>query len=373
MDEKKIYIGLMSGTSVDAIDAAAVCFPDNQSGKKVEILDTHSHAIPADIKKEIITLNQTGENELHRCMTLDMKLGELFSEASHELMTKLKLSAQQVTAIASHGQTIRHQVNEAPHYTLQIANPHVIAQRTGILTVADFRTRDMVVGGQGAPLAPAFHQALFTSKSIDRVILNIGGMANLTFLWADARPVQGFDTGPGNVLMNTWIKHEKNQDYDNHGEWALSGTVNKQLLSAFLSDDYFQKSPPKSTGREMFDEPWLRKKLTGVKESPENIQATLLAVTALSITNAIKNWGPEKGEIYVCGGGAHNSALLEKISETLPTFKVLTTSALGLEPDWVESCAFAWFAHQTLSGNKNKLKSITGASIDTISGCIYPV
>jgi len=360
-----IFIGLMSGTSIDAIDAVAVSF--DQQG--MTLLETHSHPIAPLLKTQILALQTPSENELHKTLHLDQILGELFAEAAMTLLEKAKLQAEQITAIGSHGQTIRHQVSTKPFYSLQIGNPHIIAERTGICTIADFRTRDIAIGGQGAPLAPAFHQAMFQSDN-DRIILNIGGMANATLLNKDGT-IQGFDTGPGNVLLDMWIQDQKGLSYDQDGKWARSGEVNTHLLAQLLSEGFFQRSPPKSTGRDLFNETWLTEKLNGANYTPEDVQASLLELTSTSIANAIKQWGPTSAEIYLCGGGAYNQQLVNSLKNQLSEHCIDTTQKLGLDPNWVEACAFAWLSQQTLANRPNNLPSVTGAKKPTVLGGIY--
>ena len=368
MEKPGIYLGLMSGTSVDAIDASAVRFSSNQD---IDFLACHTHEIPTAIKQKIIELNHPDSNELHRTMSLDMELGKLFAEATKTLLKKSKLNSEEIIAIGSHGQTIRHQIESEPHYTLQIGNPNIIAELTKITTIADFRSRDIVVGGQGAPLVPAFHQALFKHETEDRIILNVGGMANLTFLWAN-KNTEGFDTGPGNVLMDYWFNKNQNGAFDTNGEWASTGKPNPDLLKKLLQDKYFSQSPPKSTGRELFDAHWLEGHIKSTNDSPENIQATLLNLTVESISNAVESWGPKPCEVFVCGGGANNNFLMENLAKRLPNYEIASTEKLGLKPNWVEACAFAWLAKRCLEGKPGSLPSVTGASKETVLGAIYP-
>ncbi len=369
MSHANIYIGLMSGTSVDAIDAVAVRFPEQQG---VELIATHSHNIPASIQQQIIELNHVSENELHHAMTLDLTLGELFAEATQQLLHTAQLSAQEIVAIGSHGQTIRHQMKSEPRYSLQIGNPHLIAERTGITTVADFRMRDIVTGGQGAPLVPAFHKAIFSSTKTARIILNIGGMSNLTFLGTNGS-ITGFDTGPGNVLMDYWFKKHQNGHFDQNGQWAAQGQVNSSLLQHFLNEAFFSHPPPKSTGRELFDSHWLEQKLRNTESTPRDIQASLLQLTVESIAQAIEQWGTKSREIFVCGGGANNTYLMQQLALRLKNIEVNSTAILGIHPDWVEACAFAWFAKQTIEKQPGNIPSVTGAHKESILGTITQV
>ncbi len=364
-----IFVGIMSGTSVDSIDVAAARFGENS----LELLATHTHPIPNELRTQIIKLNSPCENELHLSMHMDQLLGELFAEAALELLKQAKLHTKDISAIGSHGQTIRHQIETKPYYTLQIGNPNIIAERTGIKTISDFRSRDMVLGGQGAPFAPAFHQFLFTSKDQNRVIVNIGGMANLTILNKNSSSIQGFDTGPGNVLMDYWINKHLCEPYDHDGQWAKSGTQNSDLLQHLLDDPFFSQPPPKSTGRDKFNQKWLEEKLVTTKESPENIQACLLHLTAHSIAAAIDTWGPAQSDIFVCGGGAHNAFLMETLQKQLKNHSLMTTQEIGLKPNWVEACAFAWLAKQTHEHKPVGLSSVTGAQKNSILGSISEV
>jgi anhydro-N-acetylmuramic acid kinase len=362
-----IFIGLISGTSVDAIDAVAVSF----QGNSFKLIGKHSHPISDDVKQEIILLNTQSKNELHAALSLDQKMGSLFAEAVEHLLNKIQLAAKDIQAIGSHGQTLRHQIKKSPYYTFQIADPNLIAALTNITTVADFRRRDMALGGQGAPLVPAFHEAMFKTPT-NRVILNIGGISNLTILSAD-KLTQGFDTGPGNMLLDAWIYEHKKLSFDNNGAWAKSGKPNQQLLKLLLQENFFNLKPPKSTGRDLFNLEWFKQILLthGINDRPENIQTTLAHFTTLSIADAIKKWGPTEAEVFVCGGGAHNTFLMDLLKAELPNHRIQTTESLGLHPDWVEACAFAWLAKQTLEHKTGNLPTVTGASKKSILGGIY--
>jgi anhydro-N-acetylmuramic acid kinase len=365
------YIGLMSGTSVDGIDAALVSI--STDGKPV-LIASRLHPMPPATRSEIQALMRDGANEIERLGELDMMLGELFAEAVHALIQQTGFDKKNIRAIGSHGQTLRHRPRAAHPFTLQIGNPSVIAERTGITTVADFRARDMAAGGEGAPLVPAFHRQVFHSAQHNRVILNLGGIANVTYLPADtALPVSGFDTGPGNTLLDQWIRQHKGCSHDEDGRWAISGHVSPELLQQLLSDAFFAAPPPKSTGREHFNLDWLHHHLQKLTPMPAaDVQATLVQLSAQSISRAVRQFLPLTQEIHVCGGGAHNPALLSALAEQLPNIPVGTTETLGLHPDWVEATAFAWLAHQTLSGQPGNLPSVTGARRAVILGGIYP-
>jgi len=362
------YIGLMSGTSVDGIDAALVSIPVNG---QLALLATHQHPFPAVIRNAIQALMQPGPNEIEREGEMDVQMGHLFAEATHALLAKSGISASSIRAIGSHGQTIRHRPHAAHPFSRQIGNPSVIAEETGITTVADFRSRDLAAGGEGAPLVPAFHRWLFHKPGTRRAIVNIGGVANITWLPAsENNAVLGFDTGPGNTLLDQWIARHRNEPYDRDGTWAASGRVQKDLLAQLMAEDYFAKAPPKSTGREYFNLAWLEQQLVGIL-APEDIQATLAELTAVSIAQGLKLLPDKVGEIYLCGGGTHNSHLVARLRALLPDISVATTEILGLDPDWVEAAAFAWLAHRTLAGHAGNIPSVTGARHPVLLGGIY--
>lgn len=365
------YIGLMSGTSADGINAVLVSI--TASGR-TSLTASHLEPLPDDIRHEIHALTQPGGDEIGRLGALDTRLGSLLAEAAIAVLRTSGLAAGSVRAIGSHGQTVRHHPERTPPFTLQIGNPAVIAERSGITTVADFRRRDLAAGGQGAPLVPAFHAAQFRSATRSRAILNLGGIANVTYLPADpATPVLGFDTGPANTLLDGWIRVRRGVDHDAGGAWAASGKVHEPLLAQLLNDPYFRAPPPKSTGRERFHLSWLNAALAGLSDKPADVdvQTTLLELTARSVAQAIYTQLPPVDEVYLCGGGAHNAALVGALARHLSRIEVRTTEALGLAPDWVEACAFAWLAHQTLEGQPGNLPSVTGARHPAILGAIY--
>ena len=369
MTQRQLYIGLMSGTSADAIDVALV---DLQFSPK--LIAQHSHPLPHDIRQQIHALSLPDANEIDRMCTLDIELGQLFAQSSLDLLSKAKVAKHDVVAIGSHGQTIRHRPPGSPQgtFTLQIGDPNIIAELTGITTVADFRRRDMAAGGQGAPLVPAFHQAVFKSREHDRVILNIGGMANITWLPTEGKTL-GFDTGPGNVLMDSWAQAHIGKSYDTNGEWASTGSVNPELLNLLLSDAFFLLPAPKSTGRENFNRTWLDSHLHTLPSQPVavNVQATLLELTATSIANSINQLSPDKKEIFVCGGGAYNTRLMQRLANLLTNSTVMSTSALGVDPQWIEAMAFAWLAQQTMHRKSGNLRAVTGANREVILGGVY--
>jgi anhydro-N-acetylmuramic acid kinase len=366
------YIGLMSGTSVDAVDAILVMI---QSEAPLRVLATHSHPVPGETRAAVEALMRPDDNELDRIGELDVAVGHLFADAALALLAHAGADARQVRAIGSHGQTVRHRPQARFPFSLQIGNPAVIAERTGIATVADFRARDIAAGGQGAPLAPAFHAWAFRSPRHARVIVNIGGIANVTVLPSDpADAVAGFDTGPGNTLLDQWIHRHRGHQHDDSGAWAAGGTLREELLAVLLADPYFHQRPPKSTGREYFNLAWLDRvvaqRFTGL--SAVDVQATLTHLTARSIADAINEYAPRAEGVFVCGGGSHNRFLMETLATLLAGRRVDTTGAIGVAPDWVEACAFAWLAHQTMEGRPGNLPSVTGARHATVLGGIYP-
>ncbi|WJW75131.1 anhydro-N-acetylmuramic acid kinase [Thiohalobacter sp. IOR34] len=366
----ELYLGLMSGTSLDAVDAVAV----DLGQAEPRLLAALSHPLPAGLRAEILALSHGVANDaVDRLGQLDHNLGICFAEAVTELCRRAGLEPDQIRAIGSHGQTLRHRPQPPAPFSLQIGDPNLIAERTGITTVADFRRRDLAAGGQGAPLVPAFHAAVFRSQEEQRVVLNIGGMANITCLPADPEPpVTGFDTGPGNVLIDIWIQEQRGQPFDRDGAWAASGRVDEALLERMLEEDFFAQPPPKSTGRELFNRAWLQRQLAQRRLAAEDVQATLTALTATSIAQAIERWARGTARILLCGGGARNNELIRQLRDLLPACSIESTGRHGLEPEWVEAVAFAWLAKQTLEGRPGNLPSVTGAGHPVVLGAIYP-
>lgn len=361
---RELYIGLMSGTSADGIDAALVDFKN----VKPELIAHYYVPYPTSIKESILALNYPGHDEINKLGELDSLLGRAFAEAAKQLLLVSGVSAKEICAIGSHGQTIRHQ--PSLRFTLQIADPNIIASKTGITTVADFRRRDIALGGQGAPLVPAFHQMIFRQNNHDRVILNMGGVANITFLPKDSsKTILGFDTGPGNNLMDAWIQKHLNQTHDMNGKWAAEGKVSKKLLNLLLEDNYFKRLPPKSTGPEYFNLSWLQDYLT-FDTNAVDVQATLAELTACSIINAVKNIMTQ-GEILVCGGGVHNHYLMQRLQTYATPIMVDSTESYGVPPDWLEAMAFAWLAKQTMEKKPGNIVEVTGASNMTTLGGVY--
>ena len=356
-----LYIGLMSGTSLDAIDAVLVDFSHG-----CELIGATDIAMPEDLKAEIRELNTPCDNDLQRSLILDKQLAHLFNEAVEQLLQLTQVPRKQIHAIGSHGQTLRHAPSMPWGYSLQIGDANTLAELSGINVVADFRSRDIAAGGQGAPLVPAFHQALFSSSEENRAIVNIGGMANISFLARDGS-FNGFDTGPGNVLMDSWYQKHNDGEFDFDGQWAKSGTLIEELLQSMLQEPFFRLAPPKSTGRELFDSHWLQTHLHGKHYEPCDVQATLLELTARSICDAIAE---SCDAIYLCGGGAYNKHLKTRIA-TLSNKPCDVTGELGIAAQWVEAAAFAWLAKQTMQGLTSNAPSATGSKGARILGAIY--
>lgn len=359
----ELYVGLMSGTSADGIDAAVV---DLKSQPK--LIASYYYEFPPELRRDIFSLSQSGPDEINRMGELDVKLGKAFAAAANTLLANASIKPSTIRAIGSHGQTIRH--NPAKHFTIQIADPNIIAAETGITTVADFRRRDMALGGQGAPLVPAFHQAIFSKKNLNHAVVNIGGIANVTVLPANG-VIFGFDTGPGNTLLDAWAERHLNQPHDNGGEWASKGKVHVDILNNLLNDPFFKMPPPKSTGREYFNLNWVNNYFpSNIK--PVDVQATLVELTAQSIIDAVSQLVSD-GEMVVCGGGVHNTFLMSRIKALAPKFTVDTTEKLGVDPDWMEAIAFAWFAKQTLEKKPGNVPAVTGAARATVLGGVFYV
>ena len=371
MDQNRPYyvIGLMSGTSLDAIDAALVDCGENSP----KLVQHHQQPMPPELRAKIVALCTPGDNEIERMGECDVELGQLLAEAVQSLLSKAQLQPSDITAIGSHGQTIRHCPDNLFPFTLQIGDPNQIAHLTGITTVGDFRRRDMAAGGEGAPLAPFLHREVFSTEH-NRAILNIGGIANLTLLPGnkDILPI-GFDTGPGNVLIDIWYQQHREGAYDQGGGWAAGGDIIDSLLEQLLSDKYFLLTPPKSTGRELFNQYWLERQLADSLQQfdPRDVCATLVEFTVKSVADALYRYFPDCPELFVCGGGAHNSYMLARLQRLLPQIRVATTTDLGIHPDWVEAIAFAWMAKQTLERKPANIPSITGASQPCILGAVY--
>lgn len=367
-----IYVGLMSGTSMDAVDGVAADF----SGTAPTLLSAVHSPLPVELKIKLLTLSQGGSHSLAELAWCDVEIGRVFADAALSVIETAGIDAADVRAIGSHGQTIFHEPQGTHRTSMQIGDPNIIAERTSITTIADFRRRDMAAGGQGAPLVPAFHHAVFGNSGQTRVVANIGGMANITILPRGGGHITGFDTGPGNVLMDAWIDAVCRQPFDRDGGWAATGSVLPELLERLLADDYFDRPPPKSTGREHFNLQWLKRHLDAMhmqcdtSETARDIQRTLCELTAISVADAVRKHAADAKEIIVCGGGALNTLLCERL-QTLASRPVISSATLGIDPQHVEALAFAWLAQQTLHGRPGNLPSVTGAQHPVVLGAIY--
>jgi anhydro-N-acetylmuramic acid kinase len=359
-----LYIGIMSGTSLDGIDVALVDLSDDSA----QLLASHYQPYPQALKDVLLELHQPGFDEIHRTQLASNALAHAYADATSALLNKAGVSSDNIQAIGCHGQTIRHRPEHG--YTIQLGNAALLAQLTGIHVVNDFRSRDIAAGGQGAPLVPAFHDTMLRHPTIHRAVLNIGGIANLTDL-PPGLSTTGFDTGPGNLLMDSWISKHQGQPYDKKGKWAASGKAIPDLLQRMLAEPYFAGSPPKSTGRDLFNLAWLENQLNGT-ESPADVQATLLALTCETIAGAVRSFCAGTEEIYLCGGGAHNTALASRLQQLLPRCRIQKSDTLGIPADWMEAIAFAWLASQTMNLRPGNLPAATGASHPCVLGAIYP-
>lgn len=364
------YIGLISGTSADGIDAALVAITD----QGLQVVQASTTPYSPSLRQRLLDLahSQYARDPIDELGELDQLVGTCFAAAARQLLQTAGMEARAVRAIGSHGQTVRHRPNAAQPFTLQIGDPSVIAAQTGIPVVADFRRRDVAEGGQGAPLAPALHAALFHSDREYRAVLNLGGIANLTLLPAQG-DVTGFDTGPASCLLDAWAQRHLSMDYDQHGAWAAGGRAIPPLLTDLLTEPYFRQAPPKSTGREHFNLAWMEKHLAlHTLPAPRDLQATLAELTATTIADALKTQAANCARLLVCGGGAHNKDLLARLAWHLPGLAIESTAAHGLDPDFVEAAAFAWLAHQHLKGLPGNLPSVTGARRSVVLGSVYP-
>jgi anhydro-N-acetylmuramic acid kinase len=369
MPSDSLFVGLISGTSLDGVDAVVI----DLGGNRPRLIASHVEPYSIRLRAALRELCQPRDNEIDRMGVLDREVGITFATACLNLLANAGLSPHQVNAIGSHGQTIRHRPEADNPFTVQIGDPNTIVEKTGITTVADFRRRDMAAGGQGAPLVPALHQALFQQAGRKRIILNLGGIANITCLADDpTHPVIGYDTGPASTLLDQWMERHHALPMDQQGAWARSGRVDQDLLERLLTDPYFRLPPPKSTGREYFTLEWLLDRLAFHQSAPVDVQATLVELTTVTIAQAIIAEHYAESEVLVCGGGTHNHYLLERLANQLPNATIQSTSVYGVDPDWVEAMTFAWLAMRTLNGITGNLASVTGAERDVILGGIYP-
>jgi anhydro-N-acetylmuramic acid kinase len=392
----ELYIGLMSGTSLDGVDAVLVDFANEDTQKASSTgLQTPTHKAPPvnansslnlevlahvalpfaqEFKQTLLALNAPAENEIHRSALAANALTGIYAQAVQLLLDATQLKAPQIRAIGAHGQTVRHQpgAHDGIGYTTQLNNPSLLAERTGIAVVADFRSRDIAAGGQGAPLVPVFHQGVFAQPNETVGVLNIGGIANLSVLHAHG-DVIGFDCGPGNALMDHWCMHHLGLAFDDGGQWARSGQVHAPLLDALMAEPFLQQPPPKSTGRDLFHAHWLASHLGKIQGiSSVDVQATLTEFTALACANDILRHAHSAKELIVCGGGALNGFLMERLQAALPNCKVLSSTDRGMPPLQVEATAFAWLARQTVLGLAGNAPKVTGAKGARILGGIFP-
>ena len=358
------YLGVMSGTSLDGLDIALI-----EQGQHTRLLATHYVPMPAALHAELLALCSSGPDELARAALAEQRWVELAAQGIQALLAEQQLQPSDIRAIGSHGQTVRHE--PARGFSIQIGNPALLAELTDISVISDFRRRDIAAGGQGAPLVPAFHEALFATDQ-RCAVLNVGGFSNLSLLQPE-RPVHGFDCGPGNVLLDAWIQLQRGERLDRDGAWAACGEVIPELLHSLLGDPFFQTRGPKSTGRELFSLEWLQQHLAQLPPyAPADVQATLLEMTAQSIIDSLTAAQQNTETLLVCGGGAHNGALMRRLQSLLPSAHVSSTSAQGVPPDWVEAMAFAWLAHCCLEQIPANRPSVTGARGLRVLGAIYP-
>jgi len=362
------FIGLMSGTSCDGVDAALTEFTPSP-----HLCANYFLPYPPDLRTRLLEFasGRYQGDAIDELGALDTELGELFATAALALIDNARIPVEDICAVGSHGQTVRHRPSGTYPFSLQIADPNIIAARCNIPTVADFRRRDLALGGQGAPLVPAFHRAMFADRLEARAVVNIGGIANITALPAGGVEVSGFDTGPGNLLMDLCSREYLHMPHDTNGAFAASGRVDEVLLKALLADEYFQRAAPKSTGREYFSESWLAKRLADRKPAPRDIMATLSELTACSISQAVIRQAQGTRRVILCGGGAHNLHLRNRLTALLPDCAVVNSDVFGIPPDWVEAMAFAWLARETLAGRTGNIPAVTGARATAVLGAVY--
>ena len=366
----RCFLGLMSGTSADGIDAALVDFDSDASTARPTLRFARTYAWAPALRAQLVALGQQDATlSLDEVGRLDVAIGRAFADAALQALADSGTAAADVAAIGSHGQTLRHDPHGPLPYSLQLGCAATIAERTGINTVAGFRARDVAAGGQGAPLVPALHAALLHDPAESRAVLNLGGIANFTLLPASG-PVRGFDTGPANGLMDAWCLRHRGEAFDRGGAFAASGRVDGALLARLLDEPWFAQPPPKSTGRDRFHLDWVESRLSG-REAPADVQATLLALTARTVADALRATQPDTARVIACGGGVHNPALMAALAAELPGMVVESTSAHGLDPDAIEAMAFAWLARETLAGRPGNLAAVTGAAGPRILGAIH--
>jgi anhydro-N-acetylmuramic acid kinase len=367
-----LYIGMMSGTSLDGIDAVLVEIIENDGALKIKSLGISTRSFSPTLLSELQTLQVPCSDELHRSYCASNVLADEYASVAIALLKQHGLPAQSITAIGAHGQTIRHRPEH--HYSIQLMNGSRLAEQTGIDVACDFRAADLSAGGEGAPLAPGFHAEVFAHATVKRCIVNIGGIGNVTLLASkeatDWAPPIGFDTGPGNTLMDYWCNRHLKQPFDRDGAWAQTGLVHQGLLTRFLADDYFQRKGPKSTGRDLFNPVWLDRHISTMPDlAASDVQATLLELTAQTIARDIV--GKEVRETYICGGGAFNKALVNRLAQLVAPSKLTTTTDLGIDPQSVEGLAFAWLAYKRVNQQPANLPSVTSAKGLRILGALH--
>ncbi|OOF59610.1 anhydro-N-acetylmuramic acid kinase [Rodentibacter genomosp. 2] len=370
----KYYIGIMSGTSLDGVDIALVDF----SLPKPKLVAADFTPMPKDLREKITALVRSGETTLQQLGELEHQLGLLYADCVNRFLQSSQIPAEHIQAIGCHGQTVWHSPQGRFPFTIQIGDMNLLAARTNITTVGDFRRKDMAFGGQGAPLVPAFHQAVFFDPNYATVVLNIGGISNLSLLIPNW-PVIGFDTGTGNTLLDQWIEKHRGIPYDKNGEWAATGQVNDALLEHLLDEPFFRQAPPKSTGRELFNLPWLAQKIQHIAANstallPQDVQATLVEFTVSSITaglNSIDTTLPKR--LLVCGGGAKNKFMMQRLANSLRNWEIYTTNKFGMDADYVEAAAFAWLAYRRMNHQTGNLPEVTGAQSAVGLGAIFPM
>ena len=368
MDHKELYIGVMSGTSMDGVDTALVSIEDT----RITLLAHDEFPMPDDLKARLLEVCIGQKTDLIAIGELDHQLGHLFADAVLQLLDKSDTPASSVTAIGNHGQTVFHQPTGESPFTMQLGDANIIAAKTQIQTVADFRRKDMALGGQGAPLVPAFHHTIFHPQDSSVVVLNIGGISNISVLRPN-QPTLGYDTGPGNMLMDAWVDKHTGEKFDRDAQFALKGQLNQALLDQLLNESYLSQMPPKSTGRELFNLPWLEQQLTEFKDlAVEDVQRTLCEYTALTIANEVETYRlGNQPALYVCGGGTRNPLLMKRLAELLPSWEVDSTTSKGVDADYMEAMAFAWLAQRHVHQLPSNLPEVTGASRAASLGVLY--
>jgi anhydro-N-acetylmuramic acid kinase len=366
---RTLYVGAISGTSMDGLDLALI----DIAGDRPTVLAGTTVAFDPMLRELLMAVASGQRDDLDHVATADHLLGRFTAEQVLAFLASIGRDPGDVAGIGSHGQTVRHRPHGSAPYTWQIGDPNLIAELTGITTVADFRRRDLAAGGEAAPLVPPFHDAVFRHPGMPVTVVNVGGIGNITILSNDpTRPLAGFDTGPGNALLDAWISRHRGERYDRNGAWAKSGKVDAELLAHLLEDPYFDRPPPKSTGKEHFNAAWLDARVTAPNGREADIQATLTVLTARTIADAIVRWGSAHGRVIVCGGGRLNGCLMHHLATALPQYDVVTSDAVGVDGDCLEAAAFAWLAAQTLHRRPGNAPSVTGARGPRVLGGVYP-